>query len=304
MSNQDEAMVKSFEEVLSLLLKNSAILDPLPKYPTLLALVQQYLPEIRQLVQALDSNTAGIAVGKSDLRANIETRTLDMSGKLTSYANDNNDPVMLADIYYTPSGLSHCADLTLVTHANKVCTIATKNIDDVTSYKITKEDVTDLTKLATELNEKLNAPSEGKKDKGDLYKTFKAKVKLMKAVLKNMDKEMLILRSSEPEFYDHYLKARKIVVMGTRKMALICSLFNALTKKGLEGVTITIVTADNSHTLKLTTKTALKGGARIKSLEEGTYLVTFSKQGFASQTITIYINSNETSKLKVLLLPL
>ncbi len=304
MSNRDQATVKSFEEVLSLLLKNSELLQPLPKYATLLALVQQYLPEILLLVKALDSNTGGIAIGKSDLRANIEALTLDMSGKLTSYANDKTDPVMLADIYFTPTDLSRCADLTLVTHTQKVCSTALEHLTDVTAYAITKEAANDLNKLANDFNDKINAPTEGKKDKGDVYMAFKAKVKLMKAVLKNMDKEMLIVRFSAPEFYEHYTKSRKIVVMGTRKMALICALVNALTKDGLQGVLITIVTADNTHTLKMVTKTAAKGGARIKSLADGTYLVTFSKHGFTSQTITVYINSNETTKVNVLLQPL
>ena len=299
MSNQDEATVKSFEAVLSLLLKNATLLEPLPKYLTLLARVQQYLPEILLLMKALDSKTEGIAISKSDLRANIETLTLDLSGKLTAYANNKPDPVLLADIYFTPSAIGNCSELSLVAHAQKVAAAALKYIPDVNAYLITKENADELNKLAAQLSDMIIAPTEGKKDKGDLYLAFKAKVKLMKAVLEDMDKEMLIIRYLAPEFYSHYLKSRKVVVLGTRKMALICSVINALTLVGEKGVKITIVTADNAHTLILKTTTAAKGGSRIKSLAAGTYLVTFSKQGFTPQTITVYVNSNETTKVKI-----
>jgi hypothetical protein len=51
-------------------------------------------------------------------------------------------------------------------------------------------------------------------------------------------------------------------------------------------------------------KTASKGRFSIKTLASGTYLVTATKEGYATQTTTLYVNAGELTNITLALQPL
>ena len=307
-SKKDEGKVRMYQSVVSLLQKHDDMLKTLPNYPALFLLLTQYLSEVLAMMEELDSNTEVEAITKGELRDLILLRSRTLLGKLVAFAKHMKNQEMLTNLHSIESELSSCSDYTLTTHAKKVSGMVSDNLTDLVAYRATKEDSDELITLSTRFLNQIPEPTEAKKDQGEMLQAFEAMLKKIDDLLLEIDAELRIVQFSEVEFYTHYKKSRKVVLLGVHPMSMICKVTNFKTGKGEKGVKVTVVMM--SDDLKsaiadvIKKKTAAKGGFRLKSLPDGKYVITFSKQGFVTQTVTVYVNSGETTTVKVVLQPL
>jgi len=126
--------------------------------------------------------------------------------------------------------------------------------------------------------------------------------------LDNIDALVEIVRISQPEFYSGYKSARKIIDTAVGSLQVKGFVTDASTGEGLKGATVSFELNNNSNGLlkakassseSVKKKTADKGGFNIKTLTEGTYSATVSKNGYADVVTTIAVTNGELAMLNV-----
>jgi len=312
MNNNQDSRLIMYQAVADYLLKNSSITTPLPNFATLFVLLQQNIARILLILKEQNSDRSGISVNKRAQRADLEMRTLNLSGKMVAYATNENNMELLPLIRISKSDVQTCADNALVTHAVKLCYTAEPLLPNLGTYMVVADEISDLRDLCTTFLVKMPQPRESRRD---LKQTTKALNSLMmdtNGVLVKIDAIMLIVRFTQSAFYDHYKNSRSVIRIGSRSLALKGTITDAVTGLGLAGVTISIVpgngsalkSASGAELGKNVKISAAKGGFNVKTLADGTYTITATKEGYAPQSYTAYVNNGELTIVNIALQPL
>lgn len=312
MNTKDEARLSMYQAVIEFLNKNTEITGPLPQFAVIFTALEQNLGKFITLGQELSSNRSGVTVTKKEQQAEIELRTVNLSGKMVAYATLENNNELLTLIKLNKTILRRSKDNELVAHSLKLCDAAEAHLPELVTYKVTQDEITALKDLCASYLIVMPKPGENKKDKAEVLQAFKKLLKDTDALLAKLDVIMLIVRFTNTEFYDHYTRSRMIVNTGARKLALQCKVTDGSTGKGLARATLVFEPgnemamkakgggAELSKTVKIA---SAKGGINFKTLPAGTYMVTVSKEGFVPQTVTVYVNDGELTSFNVALQP-
>lgn len=311
MNTKDEARLSMYQAVIDYLKKNAGITGPLPQFAVLFLALEQNLGKLILLGQELSSDRSGVTVTKKDQQADIEMRSVNLSGKMVAFATLENNKELLTLIKLTKSTLHSSKDNELVAHSLKLCDAAEANLPNLAAYDVTQVEITALKDLCASFLVIIPKPGESKKDKTEVLKAFKNLLKDTDALLAKIDAIMLIVRYSNPDFYAHYISSRIVVNTGARTLALQCKVTDALTGKGQAGATVVfepgngtaMKTKGGADLVKTVKKASVKGGLNLKTLPAGTYLVTVSKEGYVTQTVTVYVNDGELTTVNVALQP-
>ena len=105
------------------------------------------------------------------------------------------------------------------------------------------------------------------------------------------------LRFSNPPLYASYTDNRRIDTH-SGSLTVKVKVIDQLTGTGVENVKVSFML---DGVLKLEKTTAAGGGLSIKSLGEGNYTVTFSKIGYATQTLNVSITSDALNTIDVMM---
>jgi hypothetical protein len=121
-----------------------------------------------------------------------------------------------------------------------------------------------------------------------------------------MDAAVEIVRIPQANFYIGYQKARKVIETGVSKLALKVQTVNAKTGKPEANVTLTITPVDAQLKVSaangkgnIVKKTAKGGGVQVKSMPDGSYIVTAKKTGFNEVTEMISVVNGEIVVLEI-----
>ena len=252
--------------------------------------------------------TTGITTDKTAKRSNMTDKALFLINRLQSYANVVNNPELLDSIKYSVSDLKKARDTDVIGICNTVLARANANAAAIATYGVTAVMLTDLqaaiTAYTTTLAKPQAAKSQTKTATENITKFFKEADDLL---IKRLDLDIELFKTSKPEFYSQYKTARIIISTGTRSTSVMGNVISALGAEPLKGVTFSF-TLENSGMLKsastvinkpIVKKSADKGNFRIPSLPEGSYNVVVKKIGFKDQTLTINVAKGETTNLKV-----
>ena len=113
-----------------------------------------------------------------------------------------------------------------------------------------------------------------------------------------MDTLVEIVRVSEPNFYNRYKSARKLVNTGKRGFALQLLVEYAQSLEPLKGeASFFYPNGETGRTITateapvLTKKTANKGRLSLRALAGGTCQMRLKKEGYVTQTQIAYINA-------------
>ncbi|MBI9032861.1 MAG: carboxypeptidase-like regulatory domain-containing protein [Bacteroidales bacterium] len=104
-------------------------------------------------------------------------------------------------------------------------------------------------------------------------------------------------KSSHPSMYDDYVVATRPPKVPNHHMALKGCVLNAVTNEPIQNVTISI---NNNGTYR---RGGTMGKYQFQNLPNGEHTISFSKNGFVSQTHDVLIPDEETLCLDILLHP-
>lgn len=131
--------------------------------------------------------------------------------------------------------------------------------------------------------------------------------------ISNFDTIIEIVKISHANFYNGYKTARMIVETGIGSLAVKRLIADTTTGEPLKGAKLSFSPNGHDEALKaadnggntnksevmLTKRTADKGGFNIKSLPEGVYSATISKNGYKDQVETVAVTQGELSDLNI-----
>lgn len=292
---------------------NSTIVNNLPGYTTNYTILTTNITGIQSAAKQWEFDKSGISDNKAALKKSVASQAYDIASKLVAFANNTANTVLLKEINYSKSNLEHSPDLELKTKAQCIYERANANVSALATYGITAAILTTLLTTINSFNVAIPKPTEGIKEKKQITEQINALFRSTDAALKNIDKIVEIVRTTQPAFYKSYKESRKLPEAGGNTVSFRGMVKDAKSGEGIKGVTLTIVPNDdnllksfsingNGNVLEIVKKTADKGGVIVKSLNAGTYLVKVNKAGYVEQVHTIVINDCELCVLDVQLM--
>jgi len=285
---------------------NKTIVENLPNYKANATVLENNINQIQAAAELQEFDKTGIADKKKQLRASLIAQAEDFSLKLVAYATNTGNKILLKEVKYSKSDLNRAADADLKNMTQCIYDRAHENIATLDDYSITDAMLTTFLATINSFNEAIPTVREGATSK-KLYTTqLENLYKATDAAIDNIDKIVEIVRLSQPDFYTGYQNSRLAINTAGGSVALKGVITDATSLEPLKGVTLTITPDGGKAALStkgngeaIVKKTAEKGGFMVKSLPEGTYNVTITKNGYKDQVVTVSVTDGEMSDLNV-----
>lgn len=146
------------------------------------------------------------------VRHDYEEEIMRLAGQLCSLAAKNNDTNLAAQTELTLAQLDKMSVDVLEATGKRVSSLATANLAALADYGITQADVTALDALTAQFHDAKTAPRKAIATRAGQTKTMPPAVKTVTSLLRNhLDKQMLMFKKSNPEFYAGYVSARVVI---------------------------------------------------------------------------------------------
>lgn len=301
MTSRQESKISMYVTVDDVLVTNAPLVTPLPNYAVFSTAFHGGITQIQTNSEQQMFDKKGLSVNKAQLRNALVILALDTASKLQAYARFNNNQILISETKITLSDLKKLADTLLRDKAQGYHTLAQQNLAGLASYGINADSLTSLNNAIITYAASIPKPLVGTLDKKQNTLLIAKGFMDADSALENIDALIEIVKITQPNFYNIYKSARKILETGTGSLAVK----GLVTEEGsglpLKGVTLTFsITGQGANAAKpMLKKTADKGGFNVKSLPAGTYQVTVQKLGYAGQTVTIIVNDGEPVELNV-----
>lgn len=310
MKNEQEGRLKMFFTEVLFCEANERVITNLPGFATNLAKLKSTSIQIQAIGEQQRAVKTGITKGKNQLKAALAGLAADDARKLTAYAKLTNNQTLLAEVNFSLSDFKRFSDTALKDYAQIIYNRGQDNIAALGDYGITAATQTTLLGAINSFNAALSTPRFGITQKSQATKQLATLFEEGNAALAGMDTAVEIIRLSHPVFYKGYKTARKVVGMGIGSLSVKGLITDAQTGDPLKGVTICFSPNGNDEAVKaaggagkaevvLTKKSAMKGGFNVKSLPEGVYSVTISKNGYQEKVTKVVVTKGEMGDLSV-----
>lgn len=285
--------------------RNPRIINLLPgDFANKLIRFSQNISDIETISEKQQTSRKGIAGKKSILYTNLGIKAYDICTKIEAYAIITGNTVLADEIHFSKSKLTRASASKLRDRSLLIHEKAVANAAALVPYDITAETIAELKSCIDLFVESIpstrSSRIEAKATTSKLRKLFKENDEL----LEQFDLLVVVLRNTNPEFYNSYKDSRKIIDTSSGKLMLTAHITDAASGEGIKGVTATFVSestnpkATSANGEKpLVKKTANKGIFKVKSLPDGIYTVTIEKPGYKTITVTVSISKGEMTML-------
>lgn len=152
------------------------------------------------------------SAAKSDLATGAVESCAELAAAVHAYAVDNGDAQLAAESDYSQSDLAGGSESQIVAKCTKVVSLATGVADELDDYGYAASDVTAIGKAVEAYAKSCPKPRQGVASRSASNKEVKKLVrKGRRIVTSRIDRLMLQVRKTNPEFYNAYKTARKVV---------------------------------------------------------------------------------------------
>lgn len=181
--------------------------------PAYMALVNQ----IDDSAVSADKNISAAAIAKNEIRDCLEEETFLCSAALLSVANYEKDAALAQPAKLSESQLDKMKDDDLITTSKTVLNMAKANAKKLEEYGITATDIAKMESLIGQFSgvqattrSEVSTRTAAKVSMNEVIRAAK------ELLIDQIDLQMELIRRREPEFYNAYRSARKIVDIGIR----------------------------------------------------------------------------------------
>ncbi len=284
-------------EVVFIFLKatTASIIGQMPQMDLAINTLGSNIDKIKDFFSDQVANRIGTTADKEQIRLNLVKKIFFIARKIEAFAVNNNNKELAKKVKLSITFLEKLADNAIIANATMIHDTALQFITDLTPYSVVIDDVNDLKINIDEFNDFIPKPRTGIIDKKEATEALLQLFSETDDLLKNkMDILVGVVQSNEPHFYNHYTNSRIIVNSGYRTLAVRCQVVDK-NNQGLPKVTVKIKDSNNRYLTKA------KGNCYIKTLPEGTYEFTFSKEGYITKVVSVAVVNNERTDVKVVL---
>jgi hypothetical protein len=285
--------------------QQAKVINPIPEFGTLLISLKYNLGKMQIIIERQKSITTGISHLKKQFKADLVTKTLDISRRIHAYAKITNRSELVPEVAFSESNLRYDSENNVKDRALKIHELAQKNLSVLTPYGVKEETLADLKTAIDLFIESIPKTrlviSDRKQATEELERLFKAN----NDILEKMDALVEMLRMEQPEFYTSYWSNRRVIETGKSSLALKAMVTDTNTHSGIKGVKVSFVrngqlqlnsAKTNTPMVKRTT---VNGGFWVRNLAAGTYTATIAKLGYKEKVVTVNVPENEMTELYV-----
>lgn len=176
-------------------------------------------PKIATNIAVINSNLAGqsanikgVAQAKTNLRTNLNELTFNILGIARAWAVAEGDAMLAEEFKVTDSGLEKIKDDTISAYCTHRYTLVNNNLAAMADYGISAATMTTWLDTINDYENAVASPREAINTRsthtGNLKTVFDDTMKLLK---ENIDPVMLNFKTSDPELYNGYTKARIVI---------------------------------------------------------------------------------------------
>ena len=189
-----------------------------------LAVLAATVPGFLKMVEEIDpamleseKEISAPSVDKETIRENLEEETYLLGIALRSLGNFEKNTSITEVTAFSESNLKNMMEDKLVTLVKKVLGLGKENVKKLTNYGIAEAELTKLEGLIAQFTAIQTIPRSKLVDRKAAKETLVEVVDAAKELLTSqIDLQMELMRRREPEFYNAYQSARKIVDIGIR----------------------------------------------------------------------------------------
>jgi len=266
----------------------------LPTYASIAAPFLANIPLLQQLNEQLVVKNY-VTGSKADLRVDMRDKAYDVRVKMVALAKVTGNKTLLKEVSISKSDFTYCNANKARNLAQVIYNKATANLAALATYGITPAVLTALKTAIDAFNASIPSTKLKRIDRKELIvKRDKLYVEC-NGYLEKIDALVEMVRYTQPTFYNQYRNARRIEC-GSRRMALVGKVYDADNNEVIKGVSVCIGVEGSST---INTKSAEKGGFRVKSLPAGTYSIKTAKPGYMDAETTVYVSNGERTQVSI-----
>jgi len=237
---------------------------------------------------------------KERLRALMVQSTMKVAGSGYSYADDENDTLLLEKMDFSKSELLNLVDAEQANRAEMVYNVIHPIVADLADYKIVAADLTELKSRVDAYREFLTAPKNNADVGAGLREELVVHKNKSMKLLKKLDKLMEHYKEDHHEFVTVYTKSRVIVDLGHRYRKPISFITGKTVKVGtgetLNDVKLTIL-GDEKHGVLSSNVGLFSVGA----YQEGDLILVAEKTGYGRKEFPLVIVKGENQEMDIAL---
>ena len=237
------------------------------------------ITRLDELAVLQGTDTTGYAAQKLVLRKDLADKTMVVAGPLAAFARISDDLPLLEKVDITRSDIINAKDTDAQDIAQLILDETTALGPALGPVGITAGMVTDLTSAITAFTDSIPMPRAAITETEAATEAIEEEFVVMDEILTTLDELMEPFKATDPDFFNAYRNARKIVDTGVRRISLIVKCTDSISGAVVAGAEVTIVELTDSL---VTTRT---GNARFFSLPPGSYTVTITQPFYDPVTL-------------------
>ena len=296
MNKTQERKFSMYEVVHALLVGTIAsIIDQMPLMSDAIVTLGHNISSISGFGSTQKMSKEGVSDTKGFLRLQLIQEILLVSKKVSAYATNTGNMVLLKEVKYSKSAIEKLPENILVIVGNIVYGKAKDNLSSLATYGVTDEVLVLFQKAIANYDSSIPQPRTSIVVKKIATTNLKSYFTATDALLKDkMDVLVGVVQYTQTGFYANYINSRKIITAGNHPMSIRAKVVSD-DGMPIAGVLATVEGIAKSFITKK------KGYFYVKSFEVGTYTFTFSKEGYVNQDVTVVVNAGERSDVTVTL---
>ena len=255
-----------------------------------------------------EGDKTGVSMDKKALRKQLEAVCLQLSVQLQAIAGVTKSQSLAKEAKYTASDLVRARTLRIKGIAELLHGLATEHLSDLAVYEVTTASLADFMALILKYGSSISQPRLTIDQKANATSRIKELMAVAEEKLGLLDTLVEAVKGKFPAFHDGYVRARKVVNLGSGGLALRVNAEDA-GGQPLANVTFKILSHHSEGHLidregallrpLLIKRTAKKGGFYVRNMAEGRYKALVGKLGYQEQELDFYVLGGELADLKV-----
>lgn len=304
MNNRNENQITMFKAVFALCQANLAIIIANAGLNNIYVQFSALLTNMLPTLQAQILNRKGVTINKKDTRAKLVAAIEEAGGIIMSHfdSNHNNDIFVQANV--SLSKLKTMRDMKLIVHANTIRDLLEEHQVALLPFGVDAAYIAAYDLLLDDYDSIVTAPTAASNARKTATLQLTAKVKEVSNFLrKDLDKAMLVIKRSEPDFYITYLNARNIIDLGIRHLPADTGIIKGTIKDEATGLIIpnAVVQVINTPTIVIADEL---GTFMVFGLPAETYSIKISAGGYENKIVeNIVVVVGDTISLDIVLTP-
>jgi hypothetical protein len=278
-------------------------INSISKYGAAADLLQKSIDQIQQVSEQQGIDKSGITIDKNKLRAILIALTVKNSGKISILAISENNDTLLNEVRLTESDLTKLAEIKIRDKARVIYDKVQANLEKLREQGINEDTQKKFLEAINAFNNALSTPRTGIAERRLATQKLVNLFKAAENSIDIMDLAVQSARDEQPDFYNAYRAARKLVDPGNGKLALRAVVTDAISGEPLKKARFTFRLNGGMHAMNgngaIVKETSEKGTIQLKKLDPGNYLVSVQKNGYKNKEVEVNIPGNERVDLKV-----